>query len=70
MRAPILIEQDECESVIHDHDCDFLVTKVRGKDIPDSDLGDFRCRRDVDSSSYLLLNWLLHFRGGNIRDQV
>ena len=33
--------------------CDFdhLVTKVRCKDLPDSDRGDFRCRRAVDSSS-------------------
>ena len=31
---------------------DHLVTKVRGKDLPDSDRGDFRCRRAVDSSSF------------------
>ena len=30
---------------------DHLVTKVRYKDLPDSDRGDFRCRRAVDSSS-------------------
>ena len=44
----------------HDHDiwifkviCDLdhLVTKVRCKDLPDSDRGDFSCRRAVDSSS-------------------
>ena len=28
-------------------------TKVRCKDLPDSDRGDFRCRRAVDSSSFL-----------------
>ena len=38
-------------------DLDHLVTKVRGKDLPDSDRGDFRCRRAVDSSS---LNDYIH----------
>ena len=33
-------------------DLDHLVTKVRCKDLPDSDRGDFRCRRAVDSSSF------------------
>ena len=32
-------------------DLDHLVTKVRRKDLPDKDWGDFRCRRAVDSSS-------------------
>ena len=32
-------------------DLDHLVIKVRCKDLPDSDRGDFRCRRAVDSSS-------------------
>ena len=32
-------------------DLDHLVTKVRCKDLPDSDRGDFRCRRAVNSSS-------------------
>ena len=32
--------------------CDLLVTKVRYKDIPDSDRGDFRYRRVVDLSSF------------------
>ena len=36
-------------------DLDHLVTKVRCKDLPDSDRGDFRCRPAVDSSGYLLL---------------
>ena len=31
-------------------DLDHLVTKVRRKDLPDRDWGDFRCRRAVDSS--------------------
>ena len=35
-------------------DLDRLVTKVRCKDLPDSDRGDFSCRRAVDSSSLLL----------------
>ena len=39
--------------VIHDHDRDHVVTKVRCEDLPDSDRGDFRCRRAVDSSSSL-----------------
>ena len=34
-------------------DLDHLVTKVRCKDLPDSDRGDFSCRRAVDSSSWL-----------------
>ena len=29
------------------------VIKVRWKDLPDSDRGDFKCRRAVDSSSYI-----------------
>ena len=33
------------------YDLDHLVTKVRCKDLPDSDRGDFSCRRAVDSSS-------------------
>ena len=43
-------------------DLDHLVTKVRCKDLPDSDRGDFRCRRAVDSSSFynLLLYTLSH----------
>ena len=32
-------------------DLDHLVTKVKCKDLLDSDRGDFRCRRAVDSSS-------------------
>ena len=32
--------------------CDQLVTKVRCKDLPDSDRGDFRCRCAFDSSSF------------------
>ena len=34
-------------------DLDHLVTKVRCKDLPDSDRGDFRCRHAVDSSSFI-----------------
>ena len=36
--------------MIHYHDRDHLVTKVRFKDLQGSDRGDFRCRRAVDSS--------------------
>ena len=39
-------------------DLDHLVTKVKCKDLPDSDRGDFRCRRAVDSSS-LFLSFLI-----------
>ena len=40
-------------------DLDHLVTKVRCNDLPDSDRGDFRCRRAVDSSSSIIdiRNW-------------
>ena len=41
--------------VIHDPDHDHLVTKVRCKDLPDSDWGDFRCRRAIDSSSLVYI---------------
>ena len=37
-------------------DLDHLVTKVRCKDLPDSDWGDFRCRRAVDSSNYVCIS--------------
>ena len=33
------------------YDLDHLVTKVRCKDLPDSDRGDFRCLRAIDSTS-------------------
>ena len=47
--------------------CDFdhLVTKVRCKDLPDSDRGDFRCRRAVDSSS-LLWGWGVFQKGTGV----
>ena len=54
MRGPIDIKQKKCESAIDDHDCDPLVTKVRCKDLSDSDWDDFRCRHGIDSSSSLL----------------
>ena len=41
MGGPIDIEQKGWVSVIHDHDHDHLVTKVRCKDLPDSDRVDF-----------------------------
>ena len=41
-------------------DLDHLVTKVRCKHLPDSDQGDFSCRRAVDSSSSLsMMGWKL-----------
>ena len=51
MGGPINIEQREWQA-IHGHDRDHVVTKVRRKDLPDSDRGDFRCRRAVESSSW------------------
>ena len=44
MGGPLDIGQ---RSVIHDYKRDLLVTKVRCKDLPDSDQGDFRCQRAV-----------------------
>ena len=41
---------NEQSGVIHYHDRDLFVTKMRCKKLPDSDQGDFRCRRAVDSS--------------------
>ena len=43
-------------------DLDHLVTKVRCKDLPDSDRGDFSCRRAVDSSSLEMvsMSWRHH----------
>ena len=40
---------NEQSGVIHDHDRDLFVTKMKCKQLPDSDQGDFRCRRAVDS---------------------
>ena len=48
MGGPIDIEQIGHELVILDHGCDLLVTKVRFKDLPDNDQGDFRYQRAVD----------------------
>ena len=45
-------------SFYENHGRDLLVTKMRCKDLLDSDYGDFRCRRAVDSSSWSLL--MLH----------
>ena len=41
MAGPVNIELNGCESVVHDHDRDLLVTKVRCKDQPrvTSDVG-------------------------------
>ena len=43
---------NEQSGVIHDHDRDLFVTKMMCKELPDSDQGDFRCRRAVDSSCW------------------
>ena len=52
MGGPTDIEQKGCESVIHDHDCDLLVIKIRYKDLPDSD----RVTSDVGVSSIRLVD--------------
>ena len=52
MGGLIDIAQRVWQLVIPDNDRDHLVTKVRCMDLPDSDRGDFSCRRAVDSSSY------------------
>ena len=50
-------------------DLDHLVTKVRCKDLPDSERGDFRCRRAVDSSNLITdRNFLVSFRFIPIND--
>ena len=41
---------NEQPGVIHDHDRNLLVTKMRCKELPDGDRGDLRCRRAVDLS--------------------
>ena len=55
MGGPIDIAQRRWQWVIHDHDHDHLVNKVRCMDLPDSDWGDFSCRRAVDSSSLIII---------------
>ena len=53
-----LTEQMGCESVIHDYDCDFLVTKVRCKDLLESDRGDFRCQHPLKGTqSFSFYSW-------------
>ena len=54
MGGPIDIEQQGWVSVIHGHGRDLLMTKVMCTDLPNSDRGYFRCRRVVDSSSYIM----------------
>ena len=51
------------------YDLDHLVTKVRCKDLPDSDRGDFSCRRAVDSSSYSYCDISSLLRLKNITEQ-
>ena len=48
MDGPIDIEPKGGKPIIHDHDHDRLVTKVRCNDLPDSDQGDFRCWLAID----------------------
>ena len=54
MGGPIDMGQRGCESIIHDHDRDLLVTIVgRVVDVTGSDRGDFRHRRAADMSSFM-----------------
>ena len=46
-------ERKDCESIIHDHDCDLWVTMVGWVDVPCSDWGELRRRRAVDISSLI-----------------
>ena len=62
MGGPIDIAQRGWKLVIHDHDHDHLVTKVRCMDLPDSDRGDFSCRSTVDSSSFKVISVISGFR--------
>ena len=57
MGGSIEIEQKGWESVIYDHDCDLLVTKVRCRDLLISNQGEFRCWHAVDLFS-LDLGWV------------
>ena len=61
MGGPIDIAQMGWQLAIHDHDHDHLVTKVGCIDLPDSDQGDFSCRRAVDSSSLFYIGNTIAF---------
>ena len=52
--ALIDTEEKGCESIIHDHDCDLWVTLVGWVNVQYSHWGDFRHRRAVDKSSYVI----------------
>ena len=44
------MERKGCESIIHEHDRDLWVTMLGWVYVPDSDRGDFKRRRAVDTS--------------------
>ena len=46
------IGQKGWKSFIHDNDHYLLVTKVKCKDLPDNDPGDFRCRLVMYGEQY------------------
>ena len=50
IRGLIDMERKGCELIIHDHDPDFWVTKVGWVDVLDSEGGNLRRRRAVDTS--------------------
>ena len=61
MGGSIDIVQRGWHEVIHDHDHDHLVAKVRCLDLLGSDRDDLSCRRAVDSSSYVIPSNELYF---------
>ena len=52
MRRMIGMERKGCESIIHEHDRDLWVTMLGWVYVPDSDRGDFKRRRVVDTSGW------------------
>ena len=53
MGGPIGLERMVCKSAIHDFEHDLRVTTVGWVDVPDGDVGNFRARRTVDTSSLI-----------------
>ena len=60
MKQPNDIEQQGWDLVIHDHHRDPSVNKMKCKNLPDRDRDEFRCRRAVNWSSYILNMFCLH----------
>ena len=59
---PIDMQQKGCESSIHDHDIDFIVTMVGWVDVPDSDRDEFRHHyTGYKSCNYIILPWVAYY---------